>query len=66
MSDEMEKDAIDVASYALNEFMQESLMANHIKKEFDKKYRCVVVTPWRRRPSRSRASRRVLQTHPAR
>ena len=40
MSDEMEKDAIDIASYAVNEFVVESIMANHIKKEFDKKYRC--------------------------
>ena len=35
----MEKDAIEVASFALNEFMREDHMANHIKKEFDKKYR---------------------------
>jgi len=38
MSDEMEKDAIEVATYALNEYMVESTMANYIKKEFDKKY----------------------------
>jgi len=38
LSDEMEKDAIEVATYALNEYMVESTMANYIKKEFDKKY----------------------------
>jgi len=38
MSDEMEKDAIEVATYALNEYTVESTMANYIKKEFDKKY----------------------------
>ena len=38
MEEAMEKDAIEVASYALNEFNVESQMANHIKKEFDKKY----------------------------
>ena len=41
MEEAMEKDAIEVASYALNEFNVESQMANHIKREFDKKYRCV-------------------------
>ena len=40
MADEMEKDAIEIASYALNEFVIEREMANHIKREFDKKYRC--------------------------
>ena len=45
MSDEMEKDAIEVATFALFEFMQEKDMANHIKKEFDKKYRCGLRRP---------------------
>ena len=36
----MEQDAIEVATYALNEFVVEKEMANYIKKEFDKKYRC--------------------------
>ena len=40
MSDEMEKDAIEIATFALNEHQIESHMANHIKREFDKKYRC--------------------------
>ena len=40
MADEMEKDAIEIATFAMNEFMRETDMANHVKKEFDKKYRC--------------------------
>ena len=40
MDEQMEKDAIEVATFALNEHLEEKLMANHIKKEFDKKYRC--------------------------
>jgi hypothetical protein len=40
MNEEMEKLAIEVASFALNEFHVESQMAAHIKKEFDKTYRC--------------------------
>ena len=39
MADEMEKDAIETATFAINEFLTEKDMANHIKKEFDKKYR---------------------------
>ena len=39
MEEAMEKEAIEVAAFALNEFTVESQMANHIKKEFDKKYR---------------------------
>ena len=38
MQDDMEKDAIEIAAFALNEFLSESVMANYIKKEFDKKY----------------------------
>ena len=41
MADDMEKDAIEIATFAMNEFMRETEMANHIKKEFDKKYRSV-------------------------
>ena len=37
----MEKDAIELATFALNEYTVESQMANHIKREFDKKYRYV-------------------------
>ena len=40
MEPAMEQDAIEVATYALNEFVVEKEMANYIKKEFDKKYRC--------------------------
>lgn len=39
MEEAMEKEAIEIAAFALNEFMTESLMANYIKREFDKKYR---------------------------
>ena len=38
MSEDMEKDAIDMSTYAINEFTVEKEMANYIKKEFDKKY----------------------------
>jgi hypothetical protein len=36
----MEKVAIELASFAMNEFTKEVEMAAHIKKEFDKMYRC--------------------------
>ena len=39
MSEEMANEAIECATYALNEFNVESVMANYIKKEFDKKYK---------------------------
>ena len=39
MQSDMEAHAIDCASFALNEYMQEKEMANYIKKEFDKAYR---------------------------
>jgi len=41
MTEDMEKDAIEQAVFAMNEFVREVDMAAHIKKEFDKKYRCV-------------------------
>ena len=41
MEEAMEKDAIELATFALNEYTVESQMANHIKREFDKKYRYV-------------------------
>ena len=40
MEEAMEKDCIEIATYALYEFQIEKDMANHIKKELDKKYRC--------------------------
>ena len=39
MLEEMEKDAIEQAAFAMNEFLVEKEMAAYIKKEFDKKYR---------------------------
>jgi hypothetical protein len=39
MSEEMEKEAIDLAATAMNECLREVDMAGFIKKEFDKKYR---------------------------
>mmetsp|Transcript_44736 Transcript_44736/g.95163 ORF Transcript_44736/g.95163 Transcript_44736/m.95163 type:complete len:89 (-) Transcript_44736:285-551(-) len=38
MSEEMEKDAIEISREALFEYNVESQMAAHIKREFDKKY----------------------------
>mmetsp|Transcript_46618 Transcript_46618/g.129579 ORF Transcript_46618/g.129579 Transcript_46618/m.129579 type:complete len:92 (-) Transcript_46618:293-568(-) len=38
MSEEMTEFAIETATFALGEYNIESLMANHIKREFDKKY----------------------------
>ena len=38
MTEEMEKEAIELASFAMNEFLKEVEMAAHIKKEFDKKF----------------------------
>lgn len=38
MSEEMEKDAIQIATEALFEYNVEAHMAAHIKREFDKKY----------------------------
>ena len=40
MSEEMERDAIEFAMVALSEYSVEAQMAAHIKREFDKKYRC--------------------------
>ena len=40
MSEEMSEFAIETATFALGEYNIESQMANHIKREFDKKYRC--------------------------
>ena len=40
MSEEMERDAIEFATVALAEYSVEAQMAAHIKREFDKKYRC--------------------------
>lgn len=40
MTEDMEKVAIELASFAMNEFTKEVEMAAHIKKEFDKMYRC--------------------------
>ena len=40
MSEEMEKAAIETAYYAITEFQQESQMAGHIKREFDKMFGC--------------------------
>ena len=40
MSDEMTEYAIETSTFALGEYPIESQMANHIKREFDKKYRC--------------------------
>ncbi|XP_006835760.1 PREDICTED: dynein light chain 1, cytoplasmic-like [Chrysochloris asiatica] len=46
MSQEMQKDALDIASQALDKFCIEKHIAAYIKKEFDKKYgpfwHCVV------------------------
>ncbi|KAK2953481.1 putative Dynein light chain LC6, flagellar outer arm [Blattamonas nauphoetae] len=46
MSEDMQQDAIDVASTALDQFSIEKDIAAYIKKEFDRKYRptwhCVV------------------------
>lgn len=46
MSDEMQQDAIDIASQALEKFTLEKDIAAHIKREFDKKHgpmwHCVV------------------------
>ena len=39
MSDEMMEFSVEVAAFAMNEYMIEAQMANHIKREFDKKYR---------------------------
>ena len=39
MSEEMEKDAIEFSTQALNDYMVESQMASYIKREFDKKYK---------------------------
>ena len=39
MSEEMTEFAIETATFALGEYNIESMMANHIKREFDKKYR---------------------------
>ena len=36
----MEKDAIELATVAMMEYLIERDMAAHIKKEMDKKYRC--------------------------
>jgi hypothetical protein len=47
MEEAMEKDAIELATFALNEYTVESQMANHIKREFDKKYR-YVASRWAR------------------
>lgn len=41
MADDMEKVAIETATYALNEYNTEKEMASHVKKEFDKQFRCV-------------------------
>ena len=38
MSEEMEKDAIAIATEAIHEYNIESQVASHIKREFDKKY----------------------------
>jgi dynein light chain LC8-type len=38
MSDEMQTDAIDIATQALDRFNTEKDIAAYIKKEFDKKY----------------------------
>ena len=40
MEDSMATFAIETASYALNEYAIEKDMANYIKREFDKAYRC--------------------------
>ena len=40
MSEEMSEFAIETATFALGEYNIESHVANHIKREFDKKYRC--------------------------
>ena len=40
MLEEMEKDAIEHATYAMMECVKEVDMAAHIKKEMDKKHRC--------------------------
>lgn len=39
MTEEMEKDCIEAATQAMQEFSLEKDMAAFIKKEFDKKYR---------------------------
>ena len=36
MEEAMEKEAIEIAAFALNEFMTESLMANYIKRSLTK------------------------------
>lgn len=41
MSEEMTEFALETASFALAEYNIEASMANHIKREFEKKYRCV-------------------------
>lgn len=46
MSDEMQQDAIEVATFALGKFGSEKDVATHIKQTFDKKYQpmwhCIV------------------------
>ena len=41
MVEEMEKDAIELAIFAMMEYLKEWEMAAHIKKEMDKKYKWV-------------------------
>eukprot|EP00322_Chrysochromulina_rotalis_P007897 CAMPEP_0115867344 /NCGR_PEP_ID=MMETSP0287-20121206/20721_1 /TAXON_ID=412157 /ORGANISM="Chrysochromulina rotalis, Strain UIO044" /LENGTH=87 /DNA_ID=CAMNT_0003321949 /DNA_START=67 /DNA_END=330 /DNA_ORIENTATION=+ len=38
MHEEMEKDVIELASFAMNEFLKNEEMAEHIRKELDKRY----------------------------
>ena len=63
MEPAMEQDAIEVATYALNEFVVEKEMANYIKKEFDKKYRCERAAAPPPRNVSSTFSLRVCRAH---
>ena len=60
MEEEMEKVAIETATFALNEFTVEKEMANHIKKEFDKKYRWVTSPVLRGDSAASKGRRKNL------
>ena len=53
MSEEMTTHAIEVATFAIGEYMVEKEMANHIKKEFDKAYRCLAAAGPAHSPSRA-------------
>ena len=42
MTEEMEKDVLELAATAIVDYMSEKDMADHIRREMDKKYKCAL------------------------